>query len=165
MAHTPKKALRLPVSYRRARAQDFVPLSHLVRESWPVDMRDQVDDILKDALANPDSTAIFACFLNNDAIGYAQVCIRNEYVEGATNYPIAYLEALYIKEGFRDVGIGQRLIEMVTMYVNAMGIEELAADCPSNDLHQFELFLRSGFEEISQVTHFVKSIPMATRRS
>lgn len=165
MAHTPNKPLRTQFVYRRCHPGDYQALRFLVRESWPVDMRDQVDDILKDALTHPDSTAIFACFANDDAVAYAQVSVRQEYTEGASTYPIAYLDALYIRQNLRPLGVGQRLVDLVTTYVNSLGIEELAADCLSSDLQQFELYLQSGFEEVSQMTHFVKSIPLKMRRS
>ena len=117
------------------------------------------------SFTHPDSTAIFGCFANGEAVAYAQVSLRQEYVEGASSYPIAYLDALYIRQNLRTLGVGQRLVDLVTTYVNSLGIEELAADCLSSDLQQFELFLQSGFEEISQMTHFVKSIPLKMRRS
>ena len=170
MAHTPNKPLRTQFVYRRCHPGDYQALRFLVRESWPVDMRDQVDDILKDALTHPDSTAIFGtaifgCFANEEAVAYAQVSMRQEYTEGASTYPIAYLDALYIRQNLRSLGVGQRLVDLVTTYVNSLGIEELAADCLSSDLQQFELYLQSGFEEVSQMTHFVKSIPLKMRRS
>lgn len=165
MALTSQKAFPAPFTYRRTTPADFEVLLTLVRESWPADMQDQVDDILRDALTHPESTAIFACFFKNAAIGYAQVCVRQEYVEGALAYPIAYLEALHVKVAFEDAGIAQHLIQIVTAYVNSLGIEEIATDCASSDLRRYELFLKAGFEEVSQLTHFVKSVPRQLRRS
>ena len=39
MAHTPNKPLRTQFVYRRCHPGDYQALRFLVRESWPVDMR------------------------------------------------------------------------------------------------------------------------------
>jgi len=84
--------------------------------------------------------------------------IRTEYVNGTTTSPVLYIEAIYVMEEYRNLGIGRKLIKHAEEYAKIRGIKEIASDCLINN-HVSKLFHKScGFVEKERVICFVKEI-------
>jgi aminoglycoside 6'-N-acetyltransferase I len=110
-------------------------------------------------LVKTDRAAGFVAFdTANSPIGFAEVTLRDDYVNGCETTPVAFLEGLYVIESARRRGVGRGLIDAVEAWARSRGCAELASDAaignqPSHALHE-----AVGFAETERVVFFRKEI-------
>jgi aminoglycoside 6'-N-acetyltransferase I len=91
-------------------------------------------------------------------IGFAEISIRTDHVDGTTTSPVPYLEGWYVDPSFRGQGIGRALIRSVEEFVLLAGFIELASDTEVNDKAAIDIHKHFGFNEVGKTVHFVKSL-------
>jgi len=91
-------------------------------------------------------------------LGFMNLCIRNDYVNGTDTSPVLFVEAIYVLPDYRHQGIGKEFIQYAEKYAKDRGITQIASDCYiDNSLS--ERFHRScGFIEKERVICFVKNV-------
>ena len=93
-----------------------------------------------------------------DMIAFAHCAIRNEYVDGADSNNAGYLEAVYVKEKFRNLGIASHLIERCEIWAKSKGCKQFESDCEVNNLSSINLHKKYGFNESAKLVQFIKNI-------
>ena len=105
-----------------------------------------------------DDAADFRGFLafrpDGEAVGFAEACLRRDYVNGCRSSPVLFLEGIHVEPAFRRGGIGRALLEAVRAFGKASGCTEFASDAllDNVDSHRFHAAL--GFEETQRVVYF-----------
>ena len=111
----------------------------------------------KEALASKKEMG-FLYQKDNQYMGFMNLSIRSDYVNGADTSPVVFIEALYVLPDYRQLGIGKELIEYAQAFAKEKEITQLASDCLI-DNHASERFHKScGFIEKERVICFVKDI-------
>lgn len=109
---------------------------------------------------NSSGTAIsfFAVDADGRHVGFLDAEFRTDYVDGAKESPIWYVEGIYVVPDKREFGIGTYLMRHFEAHVQNLGHTEVASACElGND--QSEAFHKSiGFREVIRSIHFVKRI-------
>jgi len=95
----------------------------------------------------------------NEIIGFAEVSIRRDHVEGTTIAPVPYLEGWFVAEPHRGHGIGRALLKFAEDWSRAHGYVELASDAELQNTHSITLHTQLGFREVARTVHFVKPLP------
>ena len=93
-----------------------------------------------------------------DLVGFAEISIRNDHVEGTKESPVPYLEGWYVDSQSRNIGVGRSLIKAVENFALEMGFNELASDAELNNKSSIEIHKHIGFKEVGRTVHFVKKI-------
>jgi aminoglycoside 6'-N-acetyltransferase I len=91
-------------------------------------------------------------------IGFAEVSLRREHVDGATISPVPYLEGWFVDAPFRGRGIGRNLIAAVERWAIAHGFVELASDAEVDNAHSIRLHKLLGFHEVDRNVTFLKRL-------
>lgn len=91
-------------------------------------------------------------------IGFVEVSIRNDHVEGTSEAPVPYLEGWFVKPGYRGRGFGRALIAFVEEWALARGYRELASDAEIENQQSVQLHAQLGFREVGRSVHFVKRL-------
>ena len=98
---------------------------------------------------------------DNKYVGFMNLSIRSDYVNGTDTSPVVFVEAIYVLPDYRRQGIGKEFIEYAEKYAKQKGISQLASDC-FTDNNLSENFHKScGFIEKERVICFVKNIRRA----
>lgn len=92
------------------------------------------------------------------AIGFADVSLRQDYVNGCDTSPVAFLEGIYVEEAFRGQGIAAALIDEVTRWAIRQGVSELGSDADISNVDSHRMHAALGFEETERVVYFRKII-------
>jgi len=103
-----------------------------------------------------------ACFLarvDNQYVGFIQLSLRADYVEGASTAPVAYVEGLYVRPSHRKAGVARRLIEFGLAWGKEMGCVEYASDAEWQNESSIRFHKHLGFEEVGRTVHFLRRIP------
>ena len=91
-------------------------------------------------------------------IGFAEVSIRRDHVEGTSRSPAPYLEGWFVDARFRGQGIGRRLVEAAGRWAAQHGFSEIASDAELNSRAGIRIHAALGFREVGRTVHFVKEI-------
>ena len=109
-------------------------------------------------LAKGENGCIFIEYAEEKPIGFAQCQIRNDYVEGSSSSPTAYLEGIYVEPAHRKQGVAKRLVESCEKWAKEKGCMEMGSDC-SIENHLSQSFHKScGFEEKAKIVCFLKKL-------
>lgn len=144
------------VIYRTARETDRAEWIKLRYELWPhcpVDRHSlEVEQLLKSdgivAVAEIDGTLV----------GFAEISIRHDHVEGTHASPVPYLEGWFVSPAHRRLGIGRGLMNFVEQWAIARGFNEIASDAELDNEHGISLHTKLGFAEVGRTVHFMKPL-------
>ena len=143
-------------TFREATAEDLAKWLALRKELWP-ECSIERHELEIEQLTSSEGLVVFAD-VNNDLVGFAEVSIRRDHVEGTSHSPVPYLEGWYVREAFRDKGIGSGLLSYVEEWAVSKGYRQLASDAELVNTLSIDLHRRLGFSEVGRSVHFVKGL-------
>lgn len=91
-------------------------------------------------------------------LGFIQLSIRNDYVEGSTSSPVAYIEGIYVDENSRGLGIAKKLVEAGADWGKSKNCKQLASDTEIENQLSIDFHTSIGFEEANRIVCFIKDI-------
>jgi len=132
-------------------------LTKLTLELWPDCSFDEEFENYKHIIGAGNEV----CYLFKDwdkYIAFIHVSIRNDYVEGATDLPVAYIEAVYVKIEYQRQGIARKLIRVAEEWAKQKGVKQIASDTNITNLASINFHKKIGFEEAERIVCFIKDL-------
>jgi len=124
---------------------------------WPSHSIEDFTNDMQRYISSED-VAIFLTFYKDEAIGFAQCQLRNDYVEGTESNPVGYLEGLFVKESFRQQGYARLLVTHCEHWAKRKGCMEFASDCELHNEESLAMHLKLGFTEANRIICFTKKL-------
>lgn len=122
-------------------------------ENPPGSLREEITRILEDSDA-----AYFLWLEGGNALGFAQVQARRDYVQGTGTSPVGYLEGIFVREIHRGRGIASGLLTACESWARERGYREFASDCELNNADSLRFHLKNGFQEAGRLISFTKAL-------
>jgi len=94
------------------------------------------------------------------ALGFAEVAIRN-YVNGCDTHPVPFLEGIFVRPEHRRKRVAAQLIAFIEALVVAEGFREIGSDALLDNVTSHAAHNGWGFEETERVVYFRKSLSSA----
>ena len=91
-------------------------------------------------------------------VGFMNLSIRNDYVNGTDASPVVFVEAIYVLPDYRHQGIGKEFIKYAEEYAKQKKITQLASDCYVDNRLSESFHKGCGFIEKERVICFVKNV-------
>ena len=113
-------------------------------------------------IIHSDEGAVFISMKENTAVGFAQVQLRHDYVEGTNSSPVGYLEAIFVKSEYRKCGYGKELLKHCEEWSVEKGCTEFASDCELTNNLSLAFHLNAGFIEANRIICFTKKLSNST---
>ncbi len=127
-------------------------MAHLL---WP---QTSPEELEQEFMAMEENTcANFLYKSGNDYAGFITVSLRHDYVEESETSPVAYIEGLYVEDGFRRKGIAARLVKAAEAWGKEKGCSEIGSDCEIDNQASIDFHTASGFEA-KPIVCFIKKI-------
>ena len=128
-------------------------------ELWPdlspAEHRLEVDRLFRDGYRY----AVFLCRADtNDAMGFAEVSLRTDYVNGCGAGPVAFIEGIYVRREHRRRGVARRLCESLENWARERGCAELASDVELRNTESQQVHAALGFAETERVIFYRKGL-------
>lgn len=142
---------------RKATNVDLPALAQLGAGLWPHHTAQELEVDFAETMAKED-TAFFLKFDENRAVGFAQVGLRRDYVEGTDSSPVGYLEGIYVAGEYRGKGIARDLLSACENWAKEKGCREFASDCELDNTQSLRFHLRAGFTEANRIICFTKRL-------
>jgi aminoglycoside 6'-N-acetyltransferase I len=133
------------------------PFTELSLELWP---KCNFDEEYEQYLRRIDS-ARDACYLAKVGelyVGFVHLAIRHDYVEGADELPIAYIEGIYVKPEHQTRGIARKLIGKGEEWAREKGLKQIASDTELVNSASINFHMQMGFKETGRIVCFIKGL-------
>lgn len=98
-----------------------------------------------------------------DAVGFAEILLRHDPVNGCETTPVAFLEGVWVAQAHRRRGIARALLAAAEVWVRELGCTEFASDALLDNVASHAFHVAAGFVETERVVYFRKSMPRAYR--
>lgn len=137
--------------------EHFGSLSELVLGLWPAcDIKEEIE-YWNEVLSSSDH--YFALAKDDDkCIGFIDISIRTDHVEGSYSDKTPYLEAIYVKAEYRRKNVASILLESGENWVKNKGFRQLASDTEITNLLSQKFHQKSGFKVVNTIVCFVKDL-------
>jgi aminoglycoside 6'-N-acetyltransferase I len=110
------------------------------------------------SLIDADKEIFYLVKDDENYIAFIHLSLRFDYVEGTTDSPVAYLEAVYVKPSYQKRGIAKKLVAIGAEWGRQKGCKELASDVEIMNLESIGFHQKIGFEEVNRVVCFIKKL-------
>ncbi len=142
---------------RMAEKADLGSASALAAQLWPEHTESELLPALA-ALTESGEGALFLASLSGLDVGFAQVQLRHDYVEGTESAPVGYLEGIYVREEARGSGTARALLAACEAWAAERGCREFASDCELDNAAGLAFHLKTGFTEANRIICLVKPL-------
>lgn len=137
--------------------KNLVPLAEMTIELWPECNFDEEKEQWKQLIDNNNHYVELAK-INEHYIGFIHFSLRYEYVEGAEFDKVAYLEAIYIKPEYRNLGIANELLLNAEKWARSKGLQQIASDVEITNSIGQKFHNQLGFTEVNRIVCFIKNL-------
>ncbi len=96
--------------------------------------------------------------LNNEYIGFINLSIRTDYVEGSNSSPVGFVEGIYVKPEYRNKGIAKKLIIKGEEWAKSKGCTQIGSDIEMDNDISYKFHQKVGFNEANRIICFIKDI-------
>ena len=142
---------------RKVTAADKTDWIRMRKELWP-DCPEDRHQLEADLVLSSKGVVLVAENAFSKLIGFAEISIRSDHVEGTAESPVPYLEGWYVDADYRSEGIGTSLIRAAEEFALLAGFKELASDAELANTTSIKIHKKIGFREVERTVHFVKSL-------
>lgn len=133
-------------------------LAHLFFEFWPEETSLEKElEAAKDVIANEKHQA----YLVKDGeqyVGFIQMSIRHEYVDGKTSPFVGYIEGIYLRKAYQNLGIGKALILKGEDWARANGCSQVGSDTGIENENSIAFHEHLGYRLIHRYVSFMKDL-------
>jgi aminoglycoside 6'-N-acetyltransferase I len=128
---------------------------------WP-DLPEHLHRSEAEALLRNAGEAVTFLARAPESIGFAEVTLRHDYVNGCDTSPVAFLEGIYVKPEWRRRGVAAALCAAAENWARRLGCAELASDAELHNTVSHRMHAGLGFEETERVVCYRKILkPLA----
>ena len=137
--------------------RDLPELTKMLIKLWPeCQYEEEYDNALK--IISDDNQEIFLAKSADMSIGFVQLSLRSEFVEGTTSTPVAYIEGLYVEPEYRRKSVANQLVKMAERWGLEKNCTEIASDAELANLTSIDFHKAYGFKEMNRIVCFAKKI-------
>jgi aminoglycoside 6'-N-acetyltransferase I len=105
----------------------------------------------------PERFGQFVAYVGSGhAVGFIEVAIRTDYVNGTDSSPVAFLEGIYVVPEARRMGTARALVEAAEHRAISRGCREFASDAALENETSNAMHRALGFQETERVVFFRK---------
>lgn len=112
------------VQIRKAQAGDRDSWLKMRHSLWP-ECSDRKHVLEMGQLLKSDGVVLVAEDSQGALVGFAEVSLRQDHVDGASICPVPYLEGWFVEARFRKQGVGRALMSAVEQWAISRGYTEL----------------------------------------
>lgn len=125
---------------------------------WPDHNLEQLVCEMADKVNHPQETCFLYQAKDGAYVGWIDLSLRHDYVEGSHTTPVAYIEGIYVEDNYRRHGVASKLVGCAERWGRQHGCREIASDCELDNNLSVDFHAGYGFEEANRLVCFIKSL-------
>jgi len=131
----------------------------LRRELWPHCCEAEHLSEMSATCSNPsDLSAYLAKDEAERPVGFVEVALRTDYVNGTNSSPVGFIEGIYVIPSARQRGVARALVQTAEAWARANGCREMASDARIENETSHAMHRALGFVETMRVVYFHKEL-------
>ena len=142
-----------PITY-----SDLADWLEMSLDLWPEESREDMRGFLESFIEEKKYHNFIARNARGDAMGFINLSIRSDYVEGSSGSPVVFIEGIYTMLAYRKQGVARNLIQAGEEWGREQGCSEMASDAYADNTASRAFHTRAGFTEATPIVVFVKKI-------
>ena len=142
---------------RQAGIKDISAVAALALLLWPEHTLQELQEEFEGFLQYP-ACGLFLDLQDDRPVAFAQVQLRQDYVEGTSTSPVGYLEGIYVRPEYRNQGKARGLVAACEDWARDKGCREFASDCLLHNVDSLGFHLALGFAEAARIICFTKKL-------
>lgn len=146
------------IFYTAITDSDFEAWFTLAAKLWDDHDPEELKNSLSGILRAGNQSVFLAKTPDGNSIGFINVSVRVDYVEGAENSPTGYLEGIYVEPEFRKQRVASQLLQFAEKWLLERGCRQIGSDVSQNNTISQEFHKNLGFGEEAVLIHFLKNI-------
>jgi aminoglycoside 6'-N-acetyltransferase I len=136
---------------------NLTQLTELVVELWVDCAFDEEFENYKRTLGS-ENEICYLCKEQGYYVAFIHVSSRNDYVEGAKDLPVAYVEGIYVKPDYQKKGIAKKLMNYAENWTKQKGYNQIASDTDITNSVSIEFHKQMGFAAMKRIVCFIKDV-------
>lgn len=125
---------------------------------WPEETVASHREEILELLRQGRGVTLLALGAGEEAIGFAEVALRQDYVNGCETSPVVFLEGIYVDPQARRRGVAAALTRAAAEWGRARGCTEIASDADIANAASHAFHAAIGFAETERVVYFRRQI-------
>lgn len=109
-------------------------------------------------LQDSEGVCLLCCLETGEPIGFVELSVRHDYVEGSSTSPVPYVEGIFVEEAHRGKGVARALIEVGYSWARDKGYREVGSDVELHNTASMAFHEAIGFTEVGRVVSYIKTI-------
>ncbi|MFJ2987944.1 aminoglycoside 6'-N-acetyltransferase [Collimonas sp. NPDC087041] len=130
----------------------------LRKQLWPAPSETANESDGEEIIRSAHLVSFIALDDDDKGLGFADASIRNDYVNGCSDSPVAFLEGIFVTPSCRGRGVAKQLIDAVQSWGLEKGCKELASDTALDNVTSQKVHNALGFKETEKVVFFKKEL-------
>ncbi|MGC4038873.1 MAG: GNAT family N-acetyltransferase [Chitinophagaceae bacterium] len=131
--------------------------TNLVLELWPDCEFEEEYDYYK-SLIQSEKEVCYLIRKDEIFIAFIHLALRSEYVEGADDLPVAYIEGIYVQPNYQKNGIAMQLVARAEDWAKQKGAKQIASDTSLTNIPAIAFHKKAGFTEAERIVCFIKDL-------
>jgi aminoglycoside 6'-N-acetyltransferase I len=128
-----------------------------MHELWPQHTLQSIKHEANSIRQAPNKTA-FVVSYDAKRVAFINVSIRRDYVPGASQEKVGYIEGIYVKTNWRHRGIAKKMVEHATNWFLVNGCSEIGSDTEVDNVVSLGWHETMGFKKVRVLAHYIKDI-------
>ena len=142
---------------RRYRDADWGEWLRMSIALFPHETSENLAAGMRDFRARNDAEVFVVARSDESLSGFVEVGSRL-YADGCDSSPVGYIEAWFVDEDIRRLGLGRALLDAAEGWARQRGYTEMASDALLDNIVSHRAHERAGYAEVERVVQFRKPI-------
>lgn len=142
---------------REVRAAELPALVRMAQQLFHETDEESLEEEFLTILAS-EKDQVFLALVKEIPIGFLHMSLRHDYVEGATDYPVGYMEGIYVEPDYRKQKVASELVRAGEQWAREKGCTEIASDAECENVLSHTFHKMVGYHMISKTVHFIKEL-------
>ncbi len=125
---------------------------------WPEYDPGELSQIVSDGIQSKKYRRLLCQNDSGVYVGFIDLSLRHDYVEGSSTSPVAYIEGIYVKSDYRNLGVAKFMVSEAGNWAKQNGCSEIGSDTSLTNIDSQNFHERVGFEKSDVVVHFIKKL-------
>jgi aminoglycoside 6'-N-acetyltransferase I len=140
---------------RPARISDNNDLAAMRHLLWP---ESTLQEHLRELEAGVPAINFVAVDVHESPIGFLEANIRS-HADGCDPFrPVGYVEGWFVREEFRQQGVGRELLRAAEEWARSQGCKEMASDALIDNYGSQHAHEALGFDVVDRCVHYRKAL-------
>jgi aminoglycoside 6'-N-acetyltransferase I len=125
---------------------------------WPDVSKEIHEQEISAMLADKHFAIFVAQETDERLLGFIEVSLREDILEGCIRKQIGYIEGLYVEPKARGLGIGRLLVEAGEKWAFENGIKDMATDTEIDNNENQKAYIALGYREADRLVLYRKKL-------